>query len=229
MHYDISLTKPLSQMTPEEWRLILRGSTERIPIKLYTISGKAYEDFNYVEGIGTIIERRYAETPSERQRQFYRSFLTEKTCHACQGKRLNPSALAVKINNLSIIDFTEMAINEARLVLEGLNLTKVQQQIVKLVLLEINNRLHFLDEVGLNYLTLSRLALTLSGGETQRIRLATQIGSYLTGVLYVLDEPSIGLHQKDNERLLRTLENLRNLGNTLLVVEHDEETIKRAD
>ena len=216
-------------MKKQQLDIILRGSPERIPIKLFTAAGKLYQDFNFIEGIGSLIERRYAETPSERHRAFYKSFLTEKKCHLCNGQRLNDAALAVKISKLNIMEFCHLPINIALNEILRLDLSATNQKIANLIVNEIYNRLNFLNEVGLSYLTLSRTAQTLSGGESQRIRLATQIGSKLTGVLYVLDEPSIGLHQKDNERLLSTLFHLRDLGNTLLVVEHDNETLDQAD
>lgn len=162
-------------------------------------------------------------------KDWYASFMAESTCPKCKGKRLNPMALAVKINGKNIYDFTTMTVRDALDWLEHLELEPMKKEIARLVVQEIHNRLKFLKDVGLEYLSLDRLAGTLSGGEAQRIRLATQIGSQLTGVLYVLDEPSIGLHQRDNARLIQTLKNMRDLGNSLIVVEHDEETMLESD
>ena len=228
-HYNVRTNVAVGDLTPNEIAIIIRGSKERVPIKITTAGGKVLTDFNFIEGVGTLIERRFADTPSEKNRLYYRSYLLEKVCHLCNGARLNSSALAVYINNRNISNFCELPVAVALNEILQLNLSSSQKQIAHLVVDEIFNRLNFLQEVGLGYLTLARSAKTLSGGESQRIRLATQIGSHLTGVVYVLDEPSIGLHQKDNDRLLKTLFKLRDLGNTVIVVEHDEETINRAD
>ena len=177
----------------------------------------------------TLIERRYQETTSAMSREWYGSYMTDLTCPTCLGKRLNPMALSVRIGGKNIIEWTQMSIKQAVEFIENLDLNVSQHKIGDLVLKEIYNRLKFLQDVGLEYLALDRMAGTLSGGEAQRIRLATQVGSKLTGVLYVLDEPSIGLHQKDNDKLLQTLKSMRDLGNTLIVVEHDEDTMRQCD
>src|SRR6266496_6611874 len=181
------------------------------------------------EGAVKILERRYKETLSPEVRQELEHFMALRDCPACQGSRLRPETLAVKIAGRSISDVVRFSIKSARQFFDTLTLSERDAQIARRVLKEIRERLGFLAHVGLEYLTLDRPAATLSGGEGQRIRLATQIGSQLRGVLYVLDEPSIGLHPRDNQRLLDTLAALRDLGNTVLVVEHDEETIRRAD
>lgn len=173
--------------------------------------------------------RRFSETQSERAREYYEKFMSNLDCPSCNGQKLSVEALSVKINDKNIIDLTEKNINDLIDFFVSLELSETDRNIANLALKEVVDRLSFLDNVGLNYLTLSRSASTLSGGESQRIRLATQIGSSLTGVLYVLDEPSIGLHQKDNEKLIETLKKMRDLGNTLIVVEHDEDTIRASD
>ena len=182
-----------------------------------------------IEGLASLIKRRYEETESNMQREYYGSYMKEITCPVCNGKRLSQTVLSVLINGKNIYDFTEMSILEALDFIDNLNLTEKEKQISQLVIKEIKNRLQFLKNVGLEYLTLSRKAGTLSGGEAQRIRLATQIGSHLTGVLYVLDEPSIGLHQSDNHKLINSLKEMRDLDNTLIVVEHDEEIMHECD
>ena len=182
-----------------------------------------------IEGLSELIKRRYEETESNMQRDYYGSYMKEITCPTCGGKRLSKLVLSVLIGGKNIHEFTEMSVLEALDFIENLKLTDKEQQISGLVLKEIKSRLTFLKDVGLDYLTLSRKAGTLSGGEAQRIRLATQIGSRLTGVLYVLDEPSIGLHQSDNHKLINSLKEMRDLGNTLIVVEHDEDTMRAAD
>jgi excinuclease ABC subunit A len=228
-HYKIDKDKPLFQFAKKEMDLIMYGSDEPIDIQLHSSGGNSYSKFDYVEGVLELVKRRHLETTSDMQRQYYSKYMSEKMCEACHGKKLSPAALSVKIDKKDIIEVTELGINECIDFLLNLNLTTQQTQIAKLVLKEIIDRLTFLDNVGLGYLTLSRSAATLSGGESQRIRLATQIGSSLTGILYVLDEPSIGLHQKDNAKLIDTLKKMRDLGNTLLVVEHDTETMLSAD
>jgi excinuclease ABC subunit A len=181
------------------------------------------------EGVVPNLERRYSETDSEYMRSEIDKYMQDKPCHVCMGRRLKPEALAVTVNDLSIMDICELSVADAVDIFSSLKLDETQTKIANQVLKEIKARLGFLNDVGLSYLTLLRGANTLSGGEAQRIRLATQIGSGLTGVLYVLDEPSIGLHQRDNERLIKTLTRLRDLGNTVLVVEHDEDTMWAAD
>jgi len=181
------------------------------------------------EGVLPTLDRRHNETKSQGMRDFYEMYMTNSHCHTCNGARLKPEILAIKVGDKNINELTDMPINKIKEFLNNLELNKTQSMISELILKEINQRLQFLMDVGLEYLTLSRSAGTLSGGEAQRIRLATQIGSGLTGVLYILDEPSIGLHQRDNDKLLATLKKLRDLGNTLLVVEHDEDTMYAAD
>ena len=181
------------------------------------------------EGVIPTLDRRHNETKSQGMRDFYEMYMSNSPCNSCNGARLKPEILAIKIGDKNINELTNMPINKIKKHLNGLTLTKTEAMISELILKEIDQRLQFLMDVGLEYLTLSRSAGTLSGGEAQRIRLATQIGSGLTGVLYILDEPSIGLHQRDNDKLLATLKKLRDLGNTLLVVEHDEDTMYAAD
>ena len=181
------------------------------------------------EGIIPNLQRKYAETNSDAMREVYEAQMMDTPCPHCHGKRLRPEVLAVTVGGLSIADLSDLSVTKLCDFLDRLQLTPRQELIAKQILKEIRSRLNFLRDVGLGYLTLSRAAATLSGGEAQRIRLATQIGSSLVGVLYILDEPSIGLHQRDNDRLLRTLKNLRDLGNTLIVVEHDEDTMRAAD
>lgn len=227
--YNISLDVPFKDLTDFEKDIILHGSKE--PIK-YTITSRGMNTFSknqYIEGIADLIERRYRETTSSFSREYYNSFLADIECPKCHGKKLSPIALSVKVGGLNIIELTDLTVAEIYDFINNLQLTDSQKQIANLVLKEIKARLQFLINVGLDYLTLSRAASTLSGGESQRIRLATQIGSYLTGVLYVLDEPSIGLHPRDNAKLIDTLKEMRDLGNTLVVVEHDEEIMRQAD
>ena len=189
-----------------------------------------YKEYNVAfEGVLPMLKRRYQETESEEMRESYADYMTEIPCPACHGARLKPETLAITVGGLNIAELTAMTIREADEFLEKIELTPREFKIANQILKEIHARLNFLLNVGLDYLTLSRSAGTLSGGEAQRIRLATQIGSGLQGVLYVLDEPSIGLHQRDNNRLLATLKKLRDLGNTLIVVEHDEDTMYAAD
>ena len=181
------------------------------------------------EGVLPTLDRRHNETKSQGMRDFYEMYMSNSPCYTCHGARLKPEILSIKIGNKNINELTEMSIDKIKEYLSNLELNKTEAMISELILKEIDQRLQFLMDVGLEYLTLSRNAGTLSGGEAQRIRLATQIGSGLTGVLYILDEPSIGLHQRDNDKLLATLKKLRDLGNTLLVVEHDEDTMYAAD
>ena len=181
------------------------------------------------EGVLPTLDRRHNETKSQGMRDFYEMYMSNSPCYSCHGARLKPEILAIKVGDKNINELTDMPINKIKEYLNNLELNRTQAMISELILKEIDQRLQFLMDVGLEYLTLSRSAGTLSGGEAQRIRLATQIGSGLTGVLYILDEPSIGLHQRDNDKLLATLKKLRDLGNTLLVVEHDEDTMYAAD
>jgi len=217
---------PVKDLTPEQLEVLLYGSgSAKFDIEL--AKGRSYE--TTYEGIIPNLERRHKETESEFMRKDIEKFMIERPCHTCKGKRLKPEVIAITVGDKSIIDVCEMNIDVAFDYVENLKLVGSDEQIAHMILKEIKNRLGFLIDVGLTYLSLSRSATTLSGGEAQRIRLATQIGSGLMGVLYVLDEPSIGLHQRDNERLIKTLKHMRDLGNTVLVVEHDEETIRTAD
>ena len=209
--------------------IVLYGSGEE-KIKFKHISKTFSRDFEATfEGIVNILERRYKETTSNMMRDYYETLMATVKCKECNGARLRKEVLAVKVGKLNIYELTCFSINEIKEYINGLKLTTKNQIISEQIIKELNNRLNFLIDVGLDYLTLSRSAGSLSGGEAQRIRLATQIGSGLTGVLYILDEPSIGLHQKDNQKLLNSLKKMRDLGNTLIVVEHDEETMKQAD
>lgn len=233
-HYLIDLNQPLKNLTKAQINYIMRGSSEAITFTITSANGRKYPNYDYIEGIATAIERRFLETTSDFARDYYRKFMSERTCLTCQGTRLNQFALAVKIKGehnqaMNISEYTNLDIEESLSFMLNIKLLPYQQEIAKLILVEIINRLSFLTNVGLGYLNLSRMAQTLSGGESQRIRLATQIGSHLTGVLYVLDEPSIGLHQRDNVKLIETLKQMRDLDNTLLVVEHDEDTMWAAD
>lgn len=229
-YYYIDLDLAIDRLSPKQFDAILWGSDEPVEIKLVSANGRKYESFDYVEGVAALINRRYLETASEEIRQYYATkFMASNICTTCKGARLNQTALSIKINGMSIFDFSNLSIGEGLDFMLNVQLTDTQVKIANLVLKEIISRISFLNEVGLNYLNLARTATTLSGGEAQRIRLAKQIGSQLSGILYVLDEPSIGLHQRDNDRLIGTLKHLRDLGNTLIVVEHDEDTIKAAD
>ena len=228
-HYDISLDKPLDKMTKKEMDIILYGSDEPIRYDINSSGGNRYSKNQYIEGVKTLIERRYEETTSRMAKDWYYSYMTESVCEMCHGARLNDQVLAVKVGGKNIYEFTQMSIKDAYDFINDLKLSPTQMEIARLLLSELKSRLKFLKDVGLDYLTLDRMAGSLSGGEAQRIRLATQIGSTLTGVLYVLDEPSIGLHQRDNDRLIATLKRMRDLGNTVIVVEHDEETMLQSD
>ena len=227
--YKIDMDKPIKSLTKKQMDIILNGSDKPIRYTITSTSGNKYSRNDYIEGVKTLIERRYVETQSAWSKDWYHSFMTEHTCRKCGGKRLNEQALSVRVADKNIMEFTAQSVTGALEWIGGLQLTETQAKIAELVLKEIGNRLSFLKDVGLDYLTLDRLAGTLSSGEAQRIRLATQIGSRLSGVLYVLDEPSIGLHQRDNAKLITTLKNMRDLGNSLIVVEHDEETMLSAD
>ena len=227
--YKISLDVPVKKLTKKQMEIILHGSDRPISYKITSSGGNTYMRNDYIEGIKDMIERRYVETSSAMSKDWYHSFMIESKCPTCCGKRLNEQALSVRVGDRNIIEFTEQSVVNAMDWLEKTELTETQAKIAEQVIKEIGSRLRFLKDVGLDYLTLDRLAGTLSGGEAQRIRLATQIGSRLSGVLYVLDEPSIGLHQRDNAKLIDTLKNMRDLGNSLIVVEHDEETMLNAD
>lgn len=227
--YGIDLDKPIEKLTKKQIEIILYGSDQPIEYSITSSSGNKFSRNDYIEGVKTLIERRYVETTSSMSKEWYQTFMMESTCPTCKGRRLNEMALCVRVGDKNIVEFTEMSVRVALEWVNQLKLNTMQAKIADLVLKEIRNRLTFLLDVGLEYLTLDRLAGTLSGGEAQRIRLATQIGSRLTGVLYVLDEPSIGLHQRDNAKLIQTLKNMRDLGNSLIVVEHDEETMMESD
>ncbi len=227
--YNFSLRTPYAQLSDEVKNIILYGTKgEKLTLEYDQPRGKGtlHQAF---EGIANNLERRYVETQSDASKKEIESFMAACPCPACQGRRLRPEALAVTVGGLSIHDATTMPVDDEIAFFDGLTLTGNQQMIAAQILKEIGSRLRFLQSVGLSYLTLSRSSGTLSGGESQRIRLATQIGSSLMGVLYILDEPSIGLHQRDNDKLLDTLRRLRDLGNTLIVVEHDEDTMRAAD
>jgi excinuclease ABC subunit A len=227
--FGFEIQTPWKDLTPKQQEILLHGSEEKIYIETDSRyrESKGYQ--RRYEGILPMLERQYRESTSEVYKQKLEKYLVDQTCEVCKGDRLKPEAIAVRMGQYRIKDLTSVSIRDALERIENLELTPRQAQIGDLVLREIRARLRFLLDVGLDYLTLDRTAMTLSGGEAQRIRLATQIGSGLTGVLYVLDEPSIGLHQRDNDRLLTTLTKLRDLGNTLIVVEHDEDTIRAAD
>lgn len=227
--YGFSLDTPIKDLTEEQLNALLYGTNGK-KIKMTRVN--AYGSGTYLtefEGVINNLQRRYNETTSEYSRAEITKVMDERNCPECNGKRLNKSALAVTIGGKNIIEFTELSINKEIEFIDSLELTEKQHMIADTIIKEIRQRLSFLASVGLDYLTLSRSAGTLSGGESQRIRLATQIGSSLMGVLYILDEPSIGLHQRDNDKLLGTLRELRDIGNTLIVVEHDEDTIRAAD
>ena len=230
-HYHIPKDVPFKNLSKEDIDLILLGSKEPISYKITSVSGIVKKTTGYIEGLKTKIERLYNSTTSEFNREYYGKFLKDKICTTCNGARLSKEALSVKVNNLNIYEVCCLSLEKLYAWVLDLNnvLTPNQKCIAELVVNELKNRIKFLLDVGLEYLTLSRLSMTLSGGESQRIRLATQIGSKLSGVLYVLDEPSIGLHQKDSEKLIASLKEMRDLGNTLIVVEHDEEMLKNAD
>ncbi len=228
-HYKISLTKPFKKLTEREKDLILYGSDELINFHFTSKSGNVTNQTDYYEGIINNLERRYMETSSSWIREWLEKFMIEPTCEVCNGARLADEVLSVKVGDKNIYEVTLMSIKELITFFDKLELSEEKMQIADLILKEIKSRLSFLKNVGLEYLTLARSAGTLSGGEAQRIRLATQIGSRLTGVLYVLDEPSIGLHQRDNDRLINSLLEMRDLGNTLIVVEHDTDTMLAAD
>ncbi|HTU13860.1 MAG TPA: excinuclease ABC subunit UvrA [Solirubrobacterales bacterium] len=228
--YDVDVDKPWQELTDDERNIFLHGTgTERHQINSNSRSGRRRSYSVKFEGLVNNLERRYQESDSEAVREKIEDYMAEQPCPACHGARLRPESLAVTVGGISIRDFTEMSANVAREWIETLELNTTERAIARLIVKEIAERLSFLVNVGIGYLSLSRSARTLSGGEAQRIRLATQIGSSLVGVMYVLDEPSIGLHQRDNEKLIATLERLRDLGNTVIVVEHDEGTMKAAD
>ena len=228
--FGIDMDTPFEELPADQQEIILNGSGEKNFHFHYENDFGGVRDVEVpFEGILKNIKRRYHETNSDFTRDQMRLYMTELTCRSCQGYRLNPQALAVKINGTHIGEVSELAIKNAVQFFEGVSLSEQETTIARPILKEVEDRLTFLKNVGLDYLTLSRAAGTLSGGEAQRIRLATQIGSNLSGVLYILDEPSIGLHQRDNDRLIDSLKKMRDLGNTLIVVEHDEDTMMASD
>ena len=228
-YYNIDLDKKIKDLEKDKLDIILYGSPDVLEFNYVSKTGNKRTTKNYYEGVITNLERRYVETKSTWIRDWIETYMRESNCSTCNGSRLNESALSVLINNKNIFDATCLSIRELREFINNLKLSHEQKEIAALLIKEIDNRLDFLINVGLEYLTLNRTAGTLSGGESQRIRLATQIGSKLTGVLYVLDEPSIGLHQKDNQKLINSLLEMRDLGNTLIVVEHDTDTMMASD
>ncbi|WHY19033.1 excinuclease ABC subunit UvrA [Paenibacillus sp. G2S3] len=229
-HFNIPQNVPVSSLTPDHMNKLLHGTgSEKVRFKYENDFGQKKDAMVAFEGIIPNLERRYRETASDGIREFIEGFMSAKPCHVCKGKRLKKEILAVTINERNISDITDLSIGDCQHWFEEIKLSEKETAIANLILKEICSRLGFLVNVGLDYLTLSRAAGSLSGGEAQRIRLATQIGSSLMGVLYILDEPSIGLHQRDNDRLISTLAHMRDLGNTLIVVEHDEDTMMAAD
>src|SRR5256712_195232 len=228
--YEIPLDEPWDNLTDEEQDLFLYGTEgERVYISYRNRMGRRRSYMLAFEGIIPSLERRYRETDSSTQRERIEEYMSFRPCPVCKGARLKPEVLAVTVGDRNIHQFTQMSIQRALAFLDGLDLTETEQLIGVRIVKEIRERLTFLDDVGVGYLQLDRASATLSGGEAQRLRLATQIGSQLVGVPYILDEPSIGLHQRDNNRLIGTLERLRDLGNTVVVVEHDEQMMRSAD
>lgn len=228
-YYHIDKDRPIDSLSSFELDIIQHGSQEEISYVLLSESGTKREKFQVIEGIVDKLQRKYFDTKSLEARSYYSKYIGDITCPSCHGKRLNKYALSCKILDLDIYEICNKSLGDLAIILEQLQLNDLEKEITSLILSELKHRIKFLIDVGLKYLTLNRKAETLSGGEAQRIRLATQIGSNLTGILYVLDEPSIGLHQKDNEKLLSSLRKMVELGNSLIVVEHDEETIRQAD
>ena len=227
--YGFTMDTPVEQFSPEAWKAILYGTgKEKVTITYEGATGQGSYSTPF-EGVIPTLQRRYEETSSDTMKQAYEEYMAEELCPDCHGQRLKPEALAVTVGGKNLAEVSAMSITDCRAFFQGLTLTEKERMIATQILKEINARLGFLVDVGLGYLTLGRAAATLSGGEAQRIRLATQIGSSLMGVLYILDEPSIGLHQRDNNKLLATLKHLRDQGNTLIVVEHDEDTMYAAD
>jgi excinuclease ABC subunit A len=227
--YRAKMTTPVEQFSDEVLDIVLHGTDREQTFEYRSRGGKTWEYRASFEGVVNNLQRRYSETSSENVKEDIEKYMSASTCPVCNGARLKPEALAVTIGGRNVDDLTRMSIEHLEQFFANLSLTARQEQIAHQIVKEIRARIGFLTNVGLNYLTLSRSATTLAGGESQRIRLATQIGSALVGVLYILDEPSIGLHQRDNDRLLATLATLRDLGNTLIVIEHDEDTMRTAD
>lgn len=229
-HFNIDMDTPMKDLPKEQLDIILKGSGDEKIFFSYTNEfGKTREQEIEFEGVLRNVERRFKDTSSDYVRDQMEKYMAQSNCPSCKGYRLKPESLAVKVDHKHIGEITTFSIKEALAFFQEIQLSEKDMKIAKLVLREISERLSFLDNVGLDYLTLNRASGSLSGGEAQRIRLATQIGSRLTGVLYILDEPSIGLHQRDNDRLIETLQSMRDLGNTLIVVEHDEDTMLAAD
>ncbi|HWP78062.1 MAG TPA: excinuclease ABC subunit UvrA [Candidatus Nitrosotenuis sp.] len=228
--FGFDLMTPINKLKPEQLKVILHGTDQMIHFQYESQTTDSYWQYtNSFEGVLNNLHRVFMDTDSESKREWLKQFMRDIPCNECNGKKLKPEALAVKINGMGISEVCDLSIDECYDFFKNIKLTETEKYIARDVLKEITERLEFLRNVGLNYLTLNRQSSTLSGGESQRIRLATQIGSNLTGVLYVLDEPTIGLHQRDNARLIKTLVKLRDLGNTIIVVEHDEEVIKNSD
>ena len=228
--YEIDTSIPWQDLTIEDQDLFLYGTEgEKVYVQYRNRMGRRRQYTLAFDGIVTNLERRYRETDSSSQRERIEEYMSLRPCPVCKGARLKPEVLAVTVGKRSIHDFSQQSVNAALEFLDQLDLTATEEVIGHRIVKEIRERLTFLDDVGVGYLTLDRAAATLSGGEAQRLRLATQIGSQLVGVLYILDEPSIGLHQRDNARLIGTLERLRDIGNTVVVVEHDEEMMRRSD
>ncbi|MDD5865407.1 MAG: excinuclease ABC subunit UvrA [bacterium] len=227
--YDIDMDIPVKNIPREKLNIIFYGTKEKVDFKYTSKTGSTRFVTDYYEGVVNLLQRRYIETTASWVREWLSNYMVESTCEKCKGTRLKKEVLSIYINKKNIYDLTDMNLSKLKNFLIDLKLNEEEKNISNLVLKEIINRLTFLENVGLNYLTLNRSAETLSGGEAQRIRLATQIGSKLSGVLYVLDEPSIGLHQRDNQRLIDSLKEMRDLGNTLVVVEHDEDTMRQCD
>jgi len=228
--YGFDLMTPINKIKQKHLNIILYGTDDLIDFRYRSKSGdSSWQYTDAFEGVLENLQRVFMETDSESKREWLKQFMRDTPCNVCNGKKLRPESLAVKINGKGIMDICDLSIDNCYDFFSTLKLNSTEKYIARDILKEIKERLEFLKNVGLNYLTLNRLSSTLSGGESQRIRLATQIGSNLTGVLYVLDEPTIGLHQRDNARLIKTLNKLRNLGNTVIVVEHDEEVIRNSD
>ena len=229
-HYGVDIkNKPIKKLPKEFLEKILYGTGNEVIDFEYSSSAGIRQFSQPFEGVIPTLDRRYRETKSDGMRSFYELYMSNSPCHSCNGARLKPEVLAIKVGDKNIKEITDLPINKLKEYLNNLDLNKKDRMIADVILQEINSRLQFMMDVGLEYITLSRSAGTLSGGEAQRIRLATQIGSGLSGVLYILDEPSIGLHQRDNDKLIATMKKLRDLGNTLVVVEHDEDTMYAAD
>lgn len=228
-YYGVDIQKPIKKLPRDFLDKILYGTGDEVIDFEYTSASGTRKFTSPFEGVIPTLDRRYRETKSEGMRHFYEMYMSDSPCNSCHGARLKEEVLSVKVGDKNINELTNLPIRKIKQYLENLDLSKKDKMIAELIFRELKMRLQFLIDVGLEYLTLSRSSGTLSGGEAQRIRLATQIGSGLSGVLYILDEPSIGLHQRDNDKLLGTLKKLRDLGNTLVVVEHDEDTMYAAD